>query len=359
MKRNLAALILVGGLTGGGFWAPVSAAEGDPPCGTPAVEAVVHIEKQWSLTTDVVEYLWTRVAVLTEAIPAWTENVVVEDAWTERIEHPAVTETVSVAAVYGDLWEFRHAATGAVRYEADPSWNADVNPSSTGWVATGNRNALVPAHDEIVIVEGAWTEVIEHLAVTETVEHPAVPAVTQDQTAWSTAAPGPDWTQTSQVRQVDGAVDLVWAAEAPAEGWLETGETRVVEDSPAVPAGPPCPAYPLDEELVEQELVDEDPVEKDPVGKDPVSEDPVDEEPVFVTSVGAGVVDEEPVSATPVGAELVPANPVGEGPVPSASPALTEQVLPNAGGAHPLLVWLGVALAAAGGYLTRRPMGLH
>lgn len=73
---------------------------------------------------------------------------------------PAVYETVIIPAVTVTEYEFTHAQDGngngqgqgpANRWEASPDWNAESNPNSVGWVATGaSRVRVVEVEKSIV-----------------------------------------------------------------------------------------------------------------------------------------------------------------------------------------------------------------
>jgi len=110
----------------------------------------------------------------------WYETRPGQDAVTEqRLVSEAYDETIVVTpaqdAVYKTEYEFVHKFDIFhlnPKWKDDPNWNAEGNPQSTGWIATGNtRQTLVsPAVPAV-------TEVVHHDAVYETVEvTPAVPA---------------------------------------------------------------------------------------------------------------------------------------------------------------------------------------
>lgn len=95
--------------------------------------------------------------------PAWDEQVLVKAAWTETINHPAVThvEKVPDGSVY-------HVCTEGHRFEneADAAHHA---------ATTGHAIDTVPNYiDKVVVDQQAWTETINHPAEYKTVHHDAV-----------------------------------------------------------------------------------------------------------------------------------------------------------------------------------------
>lgn len=87
---------------------------------------------------------------------------------------PAVYDTVVTPAVTVTEYEFIHAQDGnghgngngpASRWEANPNWNAESNPQSIGWTATGNTRLTV----------------IETEKTTVTLVTPEIPATTVEQ----------------------------------------------------------------------------------------------------------------------------------------------------------------------------------
>lgn len=192
-------------------------ADGQQPCGTPAMPAVystvvvpgtpavTHEESEWSLVTQVVERLWHRWVVDSPAtpdvyttihhdavywtftipgLPAWDQQVLVTPAYDEKVvtdaydekvvdvpEHDvqelvtaAYDEKVVTPAVYVTEYEFvsKH---GKVRWETDPNWNANGNSNSVGWVGTGQTRQT--------LVSSEVTTIVHHDDVYKTVTVPA------------------------------------------------------------------------------------------------------------------------------------------------------------------------------------------
>lgn len=95
--------------------------------------------------------------------PAWDEQVLIRAAWTETINHPAVThvEKVPDGSVY-------YLCTQGHRFEneADAAHHA---------ATTGHAIDTVPNYiDKVVVDQQAWTETINHPAEYKTVHHDAV-----------------------------------------------------------------------------------------------------------------------------------------------------------------------------------------
>lgn len=133
---------------------------------------------------------------------AYVETIVDNVAWTEKIEHPAVTHTVHHAAetkevahdaIPGHWWDFapndqKKPFNGPPSFPTDsrgtwigPHTNGGPSQDLTGTFQQGNghgswfhREAGTAAWTETVIVKAAWNEiVVDKAAWTETIEHPA------------------------------------------------------------------------------------------------------------------------------------------------------------------------------------------
>lgn len=70
---------------------------------------------------------------------------------------PAVYETTVTPAVTVTEYEFTHRPDNpgqgpANRWEADPNWNAESNPASVGWVATGNTRVRIVETEKSTVV---------------------------------------------------------------------------------------------------------------------------------------------------------------------------------------------------------------
>jgi hypothetical protein len=138
---------------------------------------------------------------------AWTETVVVTPevpAWTETIEHPAVTEEVmtdpgspAVPEVwanwqpndsqgpqsYTPVWPEDERGTWTVHDEGIPGGHEGPDgvyqqgSGNSPWFYRQNARSAVDPTYQTVVVEEAWTETVQHPAVpavTEEVDHPAV-----------------------------------------------------------------------------------------------------------------------------------------------------------------------------------------
>ena len=103
---------------------------------------------------------------------------------------PAVYETVITPAVTVTEYEFTHAQDGNGnsqgqgpdnRWETDPNWNAETNPNSVGWLATGATRIRV----------------LEVEKTTVTLVTPAVPETSTEQCAnMPDGTPPTDWVVT-------------------------------------------------------------------------------------------------------------------------------------------------------------------
>ncbi|PFG40136.1 hypothetical protein ATJ97_2657 [Georgenia soli] len=260
----------------------------------PAVPEVAHDEFEWSAeplagwtaTGESRRVLVRPGAPAVPEVPAVTEERLVHpgqpyvpptvelirhDAQWTTVHHEAVYETVHHPAVYETIhhdaviqYEFRQKNGNITRWETDPDWNAQGNPNSIGWEATGvsevvkeawdeeklvtaawDEEVLVsPARDEQVLVKDAWVEEVvidpgqeeippTYETVVVTPYQPAVPEVPEE---W-----GVELEYTRRVITQEalpevpeaGHAEEVWSAESPGEGWEATGETRQVEDRPA------------------------------------------------------------------------------------------------------------------------------
>lgn len=260
----------------------------------PAVPEVSHVETEWS-----VEPLdgWTatgesrpvlvrpgtpgvpEVPEVTEErlvdpgqpyVPPTVQEVHHEAEWTtvhheavyKTVHHPAVYETIHHPAVIE--YQFLQKESGRVRWETDPNWNAQGNPNSIGWEATGvsevrepawteqklvsearDEEVLVsPARDELVLVKDAWVEQVvvdpgqeeippTYETVVVTPYQPAVPAVPDE---WGTEHQYTRRVVTQEARPEipeTGHREVQWSADHPGEDWEATGQTRQVEDEPA------------------------------------------------------------------------------------------------------------------------------
>lgn len=88
-----------------------------------------------------------------------TKTVVVKDAWTETIEHPAVTHQE-----YGVTCNYcgnKFYSEVDMRAHQDQFLNTDMQHAVADWSSFSN----------IVLDQEAWTEIVEHPAETKTVEY--------------------------------------------------------------------------------------------------------------------------------------------------------------------------------------------
>lgn len=168
----------------------------------PAVTEQVMVSGAWTETVEhpavtheeerLVREAWTEPVYETVEIkPAWDEQVLVEPAWTETVEHPAEYETVHHDAVTDRV---NHVWTGGPSDDAPPVdsdyWhpaNGEFNgkpfqqPDGVPYrVGGGNGDwflwmvvVVEEPWDEQVLVKEAWTELVEHEAVYQAVHHPA------------------------------------------------------------------------------------------------------------------------------------------------------------------------------------------
>lgn len=74
---------------------------------------------------------------------------------------PAVYDTITTPAVTVTEYEFTHAQDGngqgngqgpVNKWQDDPNWNAETNPQSVGWTATGNTRVRVVEVEKITTV---------------------------------------------------------------------------------------------------------------------------------------------------------------------------------------------------------------
>lgn len=197
----------------------------------PGEDAVIR--EKWSISTFIKG--WTKTdQVRTKVItPAWDEYttlywherqvqtspgqeyiaptygaVLVKEAWTEAIEHPAVYEDKVVRVEYQKKKGHGHDDTQWFPVAAQPNENS-------GWKKTGR------VETEPVKVKDAWVERIDHAAIyTEGIINPGQEYI----------AP----TYTTE-RRVSGHQDLNGKGDA-GHGWTPTGETvqKLIKHHPAV-----------------------------------------------------------------------------------------------------------------------------
>jgi hypothetical protein len=352
------------------------------PCGAPAVPAVYdwvvtqpavqevsHLEYQWSLETEHVEWLWERVT--TTEIYEWR-------LWVPNTETP---DTQWSATSPGDGW----VKTGAEKVVEDvpatpPSTVVEVKWVQQGgndvvWLPEGQtptgrwnksndtRTVEVPGQPAQTHIEYEWEEVLPegHYETQESATSPGagweqgavVDTDTQTETVWSETEPeGDGWRNTEESRPADSTYEYQWAAESPGDGWVETeAEPRKVVDVPAVaevkewvvivpgtPAGEPCP---VDEEPVDEEPVDEEPVDEEPVDEEPVDEEPVDEEPVDEPT------DPEEVPTAPTNPPAASPKPASAVPQARAVSTASPTTLAHTG-TELTLLWTGLGLVVVG-----------
>ena len=182
----------------------------------------------WSRTIDTLEYEYTRVVIDEPAIPAVPP--------TPEVGH---WETVVITpAVYQVLYEFVHR-NGQVRWEP-PEWNSQDNPSSNGWLWSGNTQQ--------VLVTPAVTDEVWVVDIPATPGTPEVPAVTHTETIWALSDPGGDWTPTgnSQVADSDTETTTLPEGETPqGSGWVSQGVVGTVDaviETQWLPETDPAPA---------------------------------------------------------------------------------------------------------------------
>lgn len=216
---GLVALILIAVGLGAVFGSPASATEGEEPC-----------------------------------VPS--------DAWTETIEHPAVThdETVVVQEAVPGVWanfqpnDNQAPFVGPPSYPSDErgSWinHGDVPPGHAGPDGVYNvgnphkggnwfyRQAAVPEVTEVITVvdEEAWTEVIEHPAVECPPDTPEQPdPLVQEASSTSYHCGDDTQTTTHTITTTEYVlVDNVWVLGEPV-----TVETTTVEDVEVIPCDEP------------------------------------------------------------------------------------------------------------------------
>lgn len=88
-----------------------------------------------------------------------TKTVVVQDAWTETIEHPAVShEEYGFTCSYCGNTFYSEID---VRAHQDQFLNTDMQHAVASW----------SSYNHIVLDQEAWTEIVEHPAETKTVEY--------------------------------------------------------------------------------------------------------------------------------------------------------------------------------------------
>lgn len=88
-----------------------------------------------------------------------TKTVVVKDAWTETIEHPAVThQEYGVTCNYCGNTFYSEVD---MRAHQDQFLNTDMQHAAADWSSFSN---IVPDQE-------AWTEIVEHAAETKTAEY--------------------------------------------------------------------------------------------------------------------------------------------------------------------------------------------
>ncbi len=177
------------------------------PCDTPAQDAVYE-------------------TIQHPAVPAVYETVVVNEAWTETIEHPAVTEQRMtdpgkeyVEPTYGYVWWVYNGNSDEPPELDDSNWHAppgqppapnlpdgveagvvystSEEDGGGSWfyyerVVTDPGQEYVAPTYETVVVKAAWTETIEHPAVTEQrLVSSAVPAWTEQKLVTPAVPAGP------------------------------------------------------------------------------------------------------------------------------------------------------------------------
>jgi hypothetical protein len=129
---------------------------------------------------------WKNSASATEPGEPCTEVVTVvdEEAWTETIEHEAVTETTPAVWAnwapnntqgpqdYVPVWPVDERGTWIVHEQGVPPGHE--GPDGVYQQGGGNSPWFYRQAEKVTVIEEAWTEVIEHPAVTheETVEVP-------------------------------------------------------------------------------------------------------------------------------------------------------------------------------------------
>jgi hypothetical protein len=169
------------------------------------------------------------------------EPCVPRDAWTEVIEHPAVTETIHHDAVPSLWWNWspnkdQGPFDGPPDFPVDPrgTWQGpheEGGPSQDqfGTFQQGNGNGSwfhrepgVDAYDEVRVITPAWTETVEHPAVTcpETETPTPTPTETPSPTTPTPTTPTPT---------------------VPTETPTTPTETPTTPESPETPDSPEAP----------------------------------------------------------------------------------------------------------------------
>jgi hypothetical protein len=193
----------------------------------------------------------TEVCVPSEAVPAWTE--VVPD-----IEHPAVGEPTIVVdnpdyvpaveeeSHLEEEFAFKKDHPDSPRWEV-AGWNADGNPQSEGWHATGNTRVVidVPGSDAVgeptITIDNpdyvaAYTEVVPDI------EHAEIPAVVCEEDPEEPVTYDPSCTTVldSYVIEGDGVISVPggWESETisvPLAGVVTLADIGTVLDIQADP----------------------------------------------------------------------------------------------------------------------------
>lgn len=171
MKKATSALALSATLGLALIGGPASAATGTGTLDTNSALFGCHAEKDGTMKT-VIDVHASPAVTETVTVPAVTKEVttpavtkeVTTPAVTETVIVPAVTETVTIPAVYETEYEFAHKNPNKPhRWETDPNWNANSNPNSVGWKATGvtrKGDLLKPETTEIKVITPEKTETV-------------------------------------------------------------------------------------------------------------------------------------------------------------------------------------------------------
>ncbi|HSV38915.1 MAG TPA: LPXTG cell wall anchor domain-containing protein [Nocardioidaceae bacterium] len=183
----------------------------------------------WSRVIDTLEYEYSRVVVDQPAVPPVPPTAEVGH-WETQVVTPAV---------YQVLYEFVHR-NGQVRWEP-PEWNSNSNPSSNGWLWSGNTQQVLITPE---VTQQVW--VVDAPATPGT---PGTPAVTHVETDWALSDPGGSWVATGASRVANSVTEneTLPEGQTPAgSGWVNGGivgtvgavlQFQWIPDTDPTPAG--------------------------------------------------------------------------------------------------------------------------
>lgn len=199
----------------------------------PAVPEVSHVETDWSVEplvgwTATGESRPVLVRPGTPAVPEVAEVTELRLVDPGQPYLPPTIETIRHEAVIE--YEFRQLHGSAVHWDTDSNWNAQGNPASIGFEATGASRVLKGEWDEDVVIDPGQAYIPPTYETIVVVPYqPALPAVPNE---WGAEL---EYTRRVVTQEAvpavpgSGHLEAQWSAAPPGDGWEATGETREVE----------------------------------------------------------------------------------------------------------------------------------